>query len=521
MIPRTIPIASVKPTDDEAFRMAVRAIEDYLRQWYQATDEELSSTGAARIVAGRWYGRVPGFHSEDDFLLLVRDMLLFLQGGGERSSVSDQLGFFLSGFMPTYGAACAVLKVGLETGDWREMQAFMHAHGYGNARAYVEDFDWAAGQNRLDDELFAWRGVLQSQVDRIAELRRPPPPVQLAFYKPSLPPGVLAPAPTPAPGPLFKPAPPPLPSTPPALEPAPIPEGVPRLPPRLPPVSPWLIRGGLVLLEIWMAREAFKPIKNLNEGEGDWMRQQQEALKNRQLKVRDIREIIEAIVNDPHSQCLPQREINQVNGAKCENDGYALMEQVMLYQRLVDPPKSRGLDGLFEKLAPADQPYPLPDTTTVPERGRILFIPDEARPPACCYDFKGDPKRPIYPKFVVFEAKNIAARHDADEPNTIKKTAKGRLGLTCDGAQMGEKWSDARIPQALNRQYPKAKDRAMKLAKRNEIRVTGYARWIFACLPGDAGEKLFVFIDVATSDLDLDNIPAKPRKTKPPTDKSY
>ena len=50
-----------------------------------------------------------------------------------------------------------------------------------------------------------------------------------------------------------------------------------------------------------------------------------------------------------NNDCKPQSEENKKNGTECEEDGYVLMEQALQYARLVDPPKGKGLDGLFEK----------------------------------------------------------------------------------------------------------------------------------------------------------------------------
>jgi hypothetical protein len=73
------------------------------------------------------------------------------------------------------------------------------------------------------------------------------------------------------------------------------------------------------------------------------MQQLHQADEQHRLLVRDVQATVTAAVNDANNECQPQREANQRNGAKCENNGYVIMEQVLQYKRLVDPPKGRGL----------------------------------------------------------------------------------------------------------------------------------------------------------------------------------
>jgi hypothetical protein len=226
----------------------------------------------------------------------------------------------------------------------------------------------------------------------------------------------------------------------------------------------------------------------------------------------------DAAVNTTNNDCKPQNEENKKNGTECEEDGYVLMELVLEYARLVDPPKGKGLDGLFEKHQPFNQPNPMPTTVEFPHPGKLIFIPPTDKPPLPRYDFTGKPPVSTYPKFVVFEAKHIAKSFDANDTEGMKKEAKNRLGNTCDGQQMGTVWTEARIPQALNRQYPRAANKPFRDAKEREITNQGYARWIFICLPGPVGSgtKLYVLIDVVAAGLDLDSKQPIPRKSSPP-----
>jgi hypothetical protein len=226
----------------------------------------------------------------------------------------------------------------------------------------------------------------------------------------------------------------------------------------------------------------------------------------------------DAVVNTTNNDCLPQNEENRKNGTECEEDGYVLMELALHYVRLVNPPKGKGLDGLFEKLVPFDDPNPMPKTVEMPQPGKLIFIPPMDKPPKARYDFTGRPPKSIYPKFVVFEAKHIARTFEANDTERIKREVKNRLGNTCDGLQMSEPWTDARIPQALERQYPRAANKQYRKAKEKEITDEGYARWIFVCLPGPVGSdaKLYVLIDVVATGMDLDSKPPLPRKSKAP-----
>jgi hypothetical protein len=230
------------------------------------------------------------------------------------------------------------------------------------------------------------------------------------------------------------------------------------------------------------------------------------------------------VVNTTNNDCLPQNEENRKNGTECEEDGYVLMELALHYVRLVDPPKGKGLDGLFEKLVPFDDPNPMPKTVEMPQPGKLIFIPPMDKPPKARYDFTGRPPKSIYPKFVVFEAKHIARTFDANDTEGIKREVKNRLGNTCDGEQMGLKWTEKRIPQALERQHQGARNRALRTEKLDAIRDERYARWIFACLPGPIGSstKLYVLIDVIASGMDLESKVPKLRKMPaPPSDLTY
>jgi len=145
-------------------------------------------------------------------------------------------------------------------------------------------------------------------------------------------------------------------------------------------------------------------------------------------------------------------------------------------------------------------------------------------PPQPRYDFVGKPPASTYPKFVVFEAKHVSKSFDENDHDGITRETKNRLGNTCDGKQMDVPWTERRIPQALKRQNPGAKNVSSRMAKLKEIEISRYARWIFVCLPGPIGSnaKLYVLIDVVASGMDLKNAAPKSRHgSKPAPDTSY
>ncbi|MCL1618315.1 hypothetical protein [Ralstonia pseudosolanacearum] len=515
MIARAIPITQVKPDLNDSLRMAVAEIERFLATFYPA--EAINQTHAAKAIAGQWLSRIKGFHQDDDFLHLVRDFLSYVLSGGERSRISDQLAYYFSGFMPSYGAACILLGMVADGQPWSEVQAFMHSQSYGNARQYVETFDWAGGRKRANTEVDAWMAVLREQDTRL-QTAMAGEPVLLAFAPPApTPNGPITDVPVRGP---YVPAPrPPVPVVPVEAPPA-LPEA--QMARRL---RPSLIRIVKVpSLPLWPLVLLLVPanVFNKNTEDEDLRKMREKYAREQKLPIRDTQQKADATTDTTNNECKAQIEENKKNGAVCENDGYVLMESALRYKRLVNPPKGKGLDGLFEKLEPFNQPAPMPDAVTVPKPGKIVFIPTERKPPLPEYDYAATekkPAQPTYPKFVVFEAKHVSKALDADDTEKIKKTAKGRLGDTCDGLQMSEPWTERRIPQALRRQNPGKKNAAYRDAKWKEIRIAGYARWLFICLPGAIGSnsKLYVFIDVVLADLDLESPPAKSSGPQPPS----
>lgn len=504
MIPaRTIPIVQVQPKLGDAVRMAVGEIDRFLGMFYPP--EAIARTRSAEAVAGQWLSRIKGFHADDDFLHLTRDFLAFAlgsgAGGGERTQASDPLAYYFGGFMPSYGAACTLLAMAAEKQPWSHLQAFMHGLSYGNARAYVESFDWGGGQKKAQAEIDAWQGILQRQANELEiaadglDSWANEPPLVLAFApdgdplapRSDVPPQYRTPP---------KPSPVPVEPAPPMRAPSPAP-GVGATLLR----APWLI----LLLPLMLSGDTPQP----KEEPG-------------RIVVPLDKPEVDAAVNTTNNDCKPQSDENKKNGTECEEDGYVLMEQALQYARLVDPPRGKGLDGLFEKRAPFDQPDPMPMTVEIPKPGKLLFIPPADRPPQPRYDFTGKSPVRTYPKFVVFEAKHISKTFSENDAEGIKKETKNRLGNTCDGQQMSEPWTEKRIPQALNRQNPR--DRSFNIRKTAEIREVGYARWIFICLPGPiaSSSRLYVFIDVVTSGLDLESKSPKPRKAdRPASDSTY
>src|SRR5580698_9357720 len=122
MIARVLPITQVKPDLKDAVRMSVAEIERFLAMFYPI--DVIRQQQSALAIAGQWLSRVKGFHDDDDFLYLVRDFLSWILSGGERSLASDQLAFFFSGFMPSYGTARTFLGIVNDGGNWLDVRAF-------------------------------------------------------------------------------------------------------------------------------------------------------------------------------------------------------------------------------------------------------------------------------------------------------------------------------------------------------------------------------------------------------------
>ena len=512
MIARTIPITQVKPDLKDSLRMAVAEIERFLAMFYPA--DAIDQTHAAKAIAGLWLSRIKGFHEDDDFLHLVRDFLSYVLSGGEHSRISDQLAYYFSGFMPSYGSACMLLGMVADGLPWSEVQAFMHSQSYGNAREYIETFDWAGGRKRADAEVNAWLAVLREQDTRL-QTAMTGEPVLLAFAPPSATPNGPV-TDVPVRGPLPAPRPPV-----PVASPEPEAQMARRLAPSLiriakvPPIPLW------ALLLLLVPANALRK----NTEDEDMRKLHEQYARQQKLVVRDTQQKAEATTDQTNNECKAQIEQNQKNGAVCENDGYVLMESALQYKRLVNPPKGRGLDGLFEKMPAFNQPAPMPETVTVPKPGKLVFVPTDKKPPRPEYAY-AKPKpgvtiAPTYPKFVVFEAKHISKGFEPTDTDGIKKEAKRRLGETCDGTQMSEPWTERRIPQALKR-----KDSSLStdeaLGKEEDIKATGYARWVFVCLPGAVGavppSKLYVLIDVVEAGMDLEKKVPKPAPSQPNAD---
>ncbi|WP_412771289.1 hypothetical protein [Ralstonia syzygii] len=390
---------------------------------------------------------------------------------------------------------------------WSEVQAFMHSQSYGNARQYVETFDWTEGKKKAQAEIDAWKAILRAEDARL-QAAAYGEPVLLAQAMPQ-PNGPMTDVPAndphfPKPRPQLRVVPPP------------------EVPAAGRGLAALLAEGGAVVLFavvlVLIPGNAFQK----NTEDEDLRRMRAEYEKKRQLPIPLDQPQADATVDTTNNECKKQIEDNQKNGVVCENDGYVLMEAALKYKRLVNPPKGRGLDGLFEKLPALDQPNPMPQTVTQPRPGKLVFIPAGKRPPLPDYDYVANalkkPAAPTYPKFVVFEAKHISKPFAPTDTEGITKETKNRLGNTCDGLQMSEPWTEERIPRALG-----SKDSGLTKAQQNQKRVeisdARYARWLFACLPGPTAtgqpSKLYVFIDVVAAKLDLESRAPKMRKSSP------
>lgn len=484
MIARVLPVTQVKPDLKDSVRMAVAEIERFLAMFYPI--DRIRQQQSALAIAGQWLSRVKGFHDDDDFLHVVRDFLAWVLSGGERSLASDQLSFFFSGFMPSYGTARIFLGIVNDGGTWPDVRAFMHSQAYGNAKQYVESFDWSGGGKKAQAEAVAWLGVLKEEDGKLRAAAS-----LLAFVAPDSSPW-LRPAPvTDVPNPVL----------PPAAEAggAALTQLLTKL-----PVLPTIIAITLLIYSPGLNDEENEALKKIRQQQEAYARQKKLAIPAPQVKT-----VVQ--IDTVNNECKPQTEVNKQNGAKCENDGYTLMEKSLGYKRLVDPPKGRGLDGLFEKQGDMSAPNPMPNIVSEPPPGgKLVFIPERMRPPNHqSRTLNPEATSPVaYPLFVVFEAKHISKAFDPSDTDGIQKEAKRRLGETCDGTQMSVPWTEERIPQALNRSVKNGDmTRREREGKEHQIKINRYARWIFVCLPGPTGSssKLFVLIDVVGAGMNLED----------------
>jgi hypothetical protein len=485
-----LPIIQVKPDLKDSVRMGVAEIERFLGMFYPI--DVIRQQQSALAIAGQWLSRVKGFHRDDDFLHLVRDFLSSVLSGGERSLASDQLAFFFSGFMPSYGTARTFLGIVNDGGTWSDVRAFMHSQAYGNAKRYVETFDWSGGGKKAKAEAMAWVNVLKEEDRKLHA-------VTLGGA------GMLAQA-FPAPdAPMFPKLPPWQRVIPPAEAPV-VGKGIGEaVASRLAPLLLRFVAIRLFAITIVvMPSNAFEhntEEEDMRKWRAGYARKEQIAIPAPVVKA-DVK--VDTLTNE----CKPQTEINKQNGAKCENDGYILMEEVLGYKRLIDPPKGKGLDGLFEKHGDMRAPTPMPYMVSAPPPGgKLVFIPEAARPPTPQYKVINPEAESAdaYPLFVVFEAKHISKKFNPNDTEKIKKEAERRLGETCDGTQMNPDWTAARIPRALNRSVKQGKMTGEEKDKKfQQINASSFAGWIFICLPGaDQLSKLFIFIDVVASGMNL------------------
>jgi hypothetical protein len=504
-----IPITPVRTLEESfAVETAIRSVERFLSAYFPSDFLTEQKSGAA--IVGQWLSMMPGREQDhaQDIETFVQDLVTQIQIGKERSLVSDALSFFLGGLMPTYTRAKVLAGMLADRRPAAEVEAYFHHTGYGSVKQFIEE-NGSAIKNRATEKCKALIDVLRTEVRHLDTEWQRANTIVLAQAQPSYQPTQIdAPGGGAANDPKMPRPKPNLRLVPPA-EPVP-PSGATRLLPRLAVLV-------TLLPEIIVGVVLFGIPSNIGQGnpEEEFIKKQQELrAKQKTVPIPHRETNMEAATNRNNNECQAQIEQNQKNGAQCEDDGYVMMETALQYQRLVNPPKGRGLDGLFEKQLPYDMPNPLPEFVKQPKPGKLIFIPENAKPPKAGYDFTGKPQQSMYPRFVVWEAKHISKGFDPSDTDGMTKEAKNRLGNTCDGAQMSEPWTEKRIPQALRREKTQSKKAGAK--KTQEIRDTEYARWMFLCLPGPIGNdkivKLYVLIDVVAAGMELENVPIKPRK---------
>lgn len=448
--------------------------------------EIVTQENSAERVAGQWLSRIQGLHGADDFLLLVQDYLQYLMANGEPSQASDALSYYFSGFLPNYGVARTFVQMVYERQIWPEIKAYLHRSGYGDVQSHVDNFDWKGGQKKSDFEHGAWLQILKNEHERVVNLSASKP-ILLAFQRPTLPDSITK---SPTPPKVFNP--------PPVLELPPINGNPPTIPAaprfRIPwsTLPKWPIFLALLLTPKNFSEEEQQKVRDIDDVWGRYRKDGKLPVFNPKTQTQTVDS------NTTNNDCKAQTAENQKNGAECENSGYLIMEGALFYKRLINPPKGKGLDGLFEKLAPHSLPVPFPETIVKPSPGKLIFLPPTSKPPAAQYDYTGKPPQITYPKFVVFEGKHIAKPMDPqkDEKGVLQE-AKNRLKNTCDGKQMGEDWTENRIPNALKRDT--ASSPGERRNKEKEILRERYANWVFVCLPSIGNQKIFTLIDASSA----------------------
>ena len=506
---KIIPIGSPSLSSTaEALGTARRAIEAELGRYY--TIEFLREQRSAEAVLGRWISLMPGREPDDarDIEQFVQDLLLVLQTG-VRSFLSDALSLFLGGIMPTYLRAKTLAGMLADGVSPEDVEGYFHSMAYGSVQRFIKAQS-PQFKSRVQKKLTDLIQVMIDEIDHLeAEVTRRS---SLAFVPPVLDPKLLQP-------------------------PATTPPVAPQIPPmervgqvvRAPVVWRALLSGlprlGVLLTLVLIPANAGQETPEYKlELQRNREFAQARARANAELGEKIVIVLLEtsevASSNTTNNQCQQQVETNRKNGAQCEEEGYGIMERNLSYKRLVSPPAGRGLDGLFEKLSPLDSPNPFPEAVGLPSPGRLVFVPPDKKPLHTDYEVANPTKSEVYPKFVVFEAKHVSKSFKEDDHDGIAKETKRRLKNTCDGRQMGEKWTEERIPQALERESPGVSNKHYRRGKEKEIADAGYARWIFVCLPGAVGDsgKLYVLIDVVVSGMDLESTPPKARKQITPPD---
>ena len=507
---RTIEIGvSRRSSKAEALATAIRAVENLLQAGYSI--EDIREHQSAEVIVGYWLSMMPGLEPDDsrDIEQFAQDLVLLLRNA-EGNLQLNAITLFLGGIMPTYLKARTLAQMVADGASARNIEAYFHSMAYGSVERFLQK--QASGAQAAAREALA--RLIKVVEDETTELdRRIYQRSAIAFAPPEVGPSSLLQEP--------------------AVRPA-VPMSQPVAPGTPAPGNAW--RGtGLRTLSRGIAERVPQVVVTLLVAEGLQKAHEREMRANekeRRLRSKENKVIAQIVIalqrtettaeaNSTVNECQAQITENRANGERCEEDGYHLMERSLKFKRLADPPKGRGLDGLFEKLRPYNLPTSGQITRDLAPPDRIRFVPDSATPPSLIYDLVGPNKDHVYPRFVVFEAKDHSKSVDESD-DALCKAGENRLGSTQTGTQLGVKWTEERIPQTMKRRDSKVprQDRAEKF---DEIRQYRYARWLFMCLRGQESEgKLFVFVDIESSGIAgrIDSKPPKPRPSKGPSESS-
>jgi len=93
-------------------------------------------------------------------MALMADQDVAITSVHDLMRIPDQLAYYFAGFMPNYGTARIFIDMVHDGEPWHEIRVFIHSLARGNAKRYVETFDWASGEQKMIAEITAWQASM-------------------------------------------------------------------------------------------------------------------------------------------------------------------------------------------------------------------------------------------------------------------------------------------------------------------------------------------------------------------------